>query len=186
MAQNVLSLEVPDTMNKCILRVVDTSIYNPQKVPTCPLLEITLPGFNTPVQFTDSTIQLGFILNLTACDLGLQTSGCNTTFNNLPDGIYIIKYSVSPNDIVYVEYNHLRITCALTKVQAIYCDLDLAACDPPATVKEKLNQIRLIQQYLYAAKAQVEFCHQPSKGMELYRYAVKLLDKLDCTSCSTC
>jgi len=187
MAQNVLSLEVPDTMNKCVLRVQDMSIYNPQKPAVCPLLQITLPGFKLPVQFTDVQIQLGFSLNLTACDLELQTQNCGSKYNDLPDGIYIIRYSVSPNDIVYVEYNHLRITCALNKVQAVYCDLDLAACDPAAVVKEKLNQIRLIQQYLYAAKAQVEFCHQPQKGMELYRYALKLLGKLTCnTSCSTC
>jgi len=187
MAQDVLSLEVPDTLNKCILRVQDTSIYNPQKTPVCPLLQITLPGFNTPVQFTDADISLGFSLNLTACDLGLQTTKCGSSYNNLQDGIYIIRYSVSPNDIVYVEYNHLRITCALLKVQAVYCELDIADCDPPAAKKETLNQIRLIQQYLYAAKAQVEFCHQPKKGMELYRYALKLLGKLDCdSSCSTC
>lgn len=187
MAQDVLSLEVPDTLNKCILRVVDTSVYNPLKTPTCPLLQITLPGHNLPVQFTDSTIAPGFSLNLTACDLELQTSNCGTTYTDLPDGIYIIKYSVSPNDLVYVEYNHLRITCALNKVQAIYCDLDLGTCDPPVAIKAKLEQIRLIQQYLNAAKAMVEFCHQPSKGMDIYRYAVKLLSKLTCsTGCSTC
>lgn len=174
-------------MNKCILRVVDTSVYNPQAAPKCPLLQITLPGFNVPAQFTDAVIAPGFNLNLTACDLGLQTANCGSVYNDLPDGIYIIKYSVSPNELVYVEYNHLRITCALNKIQAIYCNLDLGACDPPAALKEKLNQVRLIQQYLSAAKAYVEFCHQPSKGMELYRYAVKLIAKLDCSpSCGTC
>jgi hypothetical protein len=186
MPQHVLSLEAPDTLNKCILRVVDTSIYNPQSTPKCPLLQITLPGFNTPVQFTDAEIAPGFSLNLTACDLGLQTANCGSMFTDLADGIYIIRYSVSPNDLVYVEYNHLRITCALNKVQGVYCDLDLAACEPPETLKQKLNQIRLIQQYLNAAKAQVEFCHQPKKGMELYRYAIRLLDKLTCTTCTTC
>jgi hypothetical protein len=187
MAQHVLSLEAPDTLNKCILRVQDTSVYNPLSAPVCPLLQITLPGFNVPVQFTDTVIAPGFSLNLTACDLELQTTNCGSVYNDLPDGIYIIRYSVSPNDIVYVEYNHLRITCALNKVQAIYCQLDLGACDPPTQLKEKLDQVRLIQQYLAAAKAQVEYCHQPAKGMELYRYALKLIGKLDCSSpCTTC
>jgi hypothetical protein len=186
MAQHVLSLEAPDTLNKCILRVVDTSIYNPLSQPTCPLLQITLPGFRIPVQFTDTVIAPGFNLNLTACDLELQTTNCGTSYTDLPDGIYIIKYSVSPNDIVYVEYNHLRITCALNKIQAIYCDLDLGTCDPPEKVKALLNEICLIQQYLSAAKAYVEYCHQPSKGMDLYRYALKLLSKITCSSCSTC
>lgn len=186
MAQHVLQLEVPETLNKCILRIQDVSLYNPLSPPVCPLLQVTLPGFNIPVQFTDTVIAPGFSLNLTACDLELQTNNCGNVFNDLPDGIYIIKYSVSPNTLVYVEYNHLRISCALNKVQAVYCNLDLAACDPPEKTKDILNQIRLIQQYLAAAKAEVEFCHQPKKGMELYRYAIKLLGKLNCNPCSTC
>ncbi len=186
MAQHSLSLEAPDTLNKCILRVVDTSVYNSQVTVKCPLLEITPPGFLRPVQFTEADISIGFNLNLTACDLGLQNTSCGTEFYDLPDGIYIIKYSVSPNEYVYVEYNHLRITCALRKIQDIYCELNLGACDPPASVKTTLNEVRMIEQYLKAAKAMVEFCLEPTKGMDLYRYAVKLLDKLKCTSCSSC
>lgn len=186
MAQHVLSLESPDTLNKCILRLVDTSVYNSQVVTKCPLLQVTLPGFNVPVQFDETQIQPGFNLNLTACDLDLQVNQCGTVYNDLPDGIYILKYSVSPNELVYVEYNHLRITCALYKLQQIYCDLDLGTCDPPDRITDILDQLTMIQHYLNAAKAQVEFCHQPSKGMELYRYAMTLINKIMCTSCKTC
>lgn len=183
MAQHVLSLEAPDTLNGCILRIQDTSVYNSQISAICPLLQVTLPGFNIPVRFTDELITIGFSLNLTACDLKLQTVNCGTKYNDLPDGIYILRYSVSPNDIVYVEYNHLRITCALNRIEDIYCSLDLAACDPPEKVKNKLQQVRLIQQYLKAAKSEVETCHHPSRGMELYRYAMKLIDKMNCKPC---
>ena len=192
MAQHVLSLEAPDTMNKCILRIVDTSVYN-QDIPVkCPKLWVTLPGFKYSVEFNQIDVPgpgnhivlyPGFRLNLTACDLEVQSDQCGTVYNDLPDGIYSIKYSVSPNELVYVEYNHMRITKALTKYQAILCDLDLAACDPPTSVKDKLNQLRLIRMYLDAAKAQVEYCHQAKKGMELYNYAMKLLDKLNCSTC---
>lgn len=186
MAQHVLSLEAPDTMNKCILRIVDTSVYNQDIPAKCPVLWVTVPGFQYSVQFTDSTdvvVTPGFILNLTACDLEIQSSNCGTVYNDLPDGIYSIKYAVSPVEHVYVEYNHLRMTKALTKYQAILCDLDIAACDPPTSVKDKLNQLRLIRMYLDAAKAQVEYCHQAKKGMELYNYAMKQLDKLSCSTC---
>lgn len=187
MANHVLSLEVPDTMNKCVLRIMDTSIYNPQKPPTCQLLQVTPPGWHSPIQFNEGVISPGFSVNLTACDLEMQTVNCGSSYSDLPDGIYIIKYSVAPNDIVYVEYNHLRITCALTKIQSIYCDLDLAACDPPVKKKEKLQKVQFIQQILNAAKAEVEYCHQPKKGMDLYRYAMKLINELTCSSgCSTC
>lgn len=183
MAQHVLSLEAPDTMNKCILRIVDTSLYNSQVPVVCPVLQVTLPGFSRPVTFDESTIQPGFILNLTACDLEVQTSSCGTRYDDLSDGIYIIKYSVSPNDLVYVEYNHLRMTNALWKYYHLLCELDIAACDPPTSVKEKLNKLRMIKMYLDAAKAKVEICHEPAKGMVIFNYAVKLLDKMDCTTC---
>lgn len=183
MAQHTLSLEAPDTLNKCILRLVDTSVYNSSVTITCPLLQITVPGFRNPVNFPDTVIQPGFNLNLTACDLEIQVAQCGTLFNDLPDGIYILKYSVQPRDVVYVEYNHLRITKALWKLQALYCDLDLATCEPGADKRKKMGLLRDIESYLKAAKAKVEFCHDPAKGMELYNYAVKLLDKLNCKSC---
>lgn len=186
MAQHVLSLDVPDIMNKSVLRIVDTSVYNSMIPVVCPLLQITLPGFSQPVQLPEPVIAPEFILNLTACDLEIQSSGCGTNYNNLPDGIYIIKYSVSPNETVYVEYNHLRTTCTQHSIQEVYCALDLGTCDPPADKKKKLQELQMIEQYIKAAKAMVEFCHQPSKGMNLFTYANKLLDKLMCSTCRIC
>lgn len=188
--QHVLSLEVPDTRNACILRIVDTSVFNSSMLVTCPRLWITAPGFNTSVQFTMSstpessvTITPGFILNLTSCDLELQSAGCGTYYNDLSDGIYVINYSVAPNDVVFVEYNHLRITNALNKYFKILCDLDRGACEPPQNIKDKMLQLNLIRTDLDAAKALVEYCHEANKGMELYNYAVKRLDKMLCKNC---
>jgi len=192
MAQHILSLEAPDTMNKCILRIVDTSIYSSDIPVSCPILLITPPGFNTSVQFIDAVtvdsnviIEPGFILNLTACDLDMQVADCGTEYSDLPDGLYAIKYSVSPNDTVYVEYNHLRITKALYRYQEILCDLDLGACEPSSTVSNTLSKLKQIRMYLAAAKAQAEFCHQANKAMDLYSYALKQLDKIECTTCNT-
>jgi hypothetical protein len=183
MAQHVLSLEVPETMNPCLFLVADSSVYNPDVDVKCPVLEITLPGFTVPVQFGEDKISPGFNEVLTACDFEIQVDGCGTTFNNLPDGIWIIKYSVSPNDQVYVEYNHLRMIGALTRYNSILCELDLGTCDPDRELKAKMDKLREIRMYLDAAKAKVEFCHEPAKGMELYKYAIKLLDKFECKSC---
>lgn len=122
-------------------------------------------------------------ITLTACDLQLQTTDCGTQYVDLPDGIYIIKYSVSPNDQVYVEYNHMRISQAMNKYYNILCDVDANACDPPLKIKQKLEELRFIKMYLDAAKSKVEFCHEPQKGMSLYNYALKLLNKMACTNC---
>jgi hypothetical protein len=187
MARHVLSLDIPDTLNKCILRIVDTSVYAPSVEVTCPLLQITVPGFIHPINLSPPKINPGFNVNLTACDLGLQSADCGTTFYDIPDGIYIVKYSVEPKDLVYVEYNHLRITCALNGIRNVYCEMNLGACAPSEPQEEKLNKLRIIQQQLQAAKAYVEDCHDPKRGMELYKYAVSQLNKLTCnTNCKTC
>jgi hypothetical protein len=183
MAKHRLSLECPDTLNGCILRLADSSSYNVDSPVTCVRLLITTPGFTTPIEIPNP--QPGFMYNFTACDLGLQKERCGTDYFDLPDGIYILKYSVSPNEYVYVEYNHLRITKALNIIQSIYCDLDLGACEPSDKVDEKFEELREIESILKAAKAKVEFCLEPKKGMELFAYALRLLDKLRCrtTSC---
>lgn len=180
MANHVLSLEVPTVMNACILSVIDTSVYSPLVPVTCPTLNVTPPGFSYSVQIE---LTPGFSQILTACDLQMQLQQCGEIYADLPDGIYIIKYSVSPNDLVYVEYNHLRITQALIRYNKILCNLDLAACEPSEKVKEKLVKLQKVRMYLDAAKAKVEFCHEPQKGMTLYNYAIKLMNKIECKTC---
>lgn len=173
-------------MNECIFKILDTSVYqtaNPAIPVVCPTLNITVPGFGYSNQIDATNFYNDGFITLTACDLQLQTVDCGTKYYNLPDGIYIIKYSVSPNETVYVEYNHLRITHALNMYYKVLCDVDLAACDPPFKVKEKLEALRLIFMYLQSAKSKVEFCLEPQKGMSLYNYAIKLLNKLSCTNC---
>ena len=188
MANHVLSLEVPFVMNPCIIKIFDTSVYtiNPPLPITCPTLNITVPGFGYSNQI-EGAVMTDFVdsghITITACDLQLQTVGCGTQYADLPDGIYIIKYSVSPNDQVYVEYNYMRITQAMNKYYKVLCDVDAAACEPPFKVKQKLEELRLIKMYLDAAISKVEFCHEPQKGMSLYNYALKLLNKMTCTHC---
>jgi hypothetical protein len=180
MANHVLSLEIPTVSNPCVLKIFDTSVYSPLVAIFRPRLEIVVPGFTY-------TSELSFIPEssptLTACDLGLQTENCGSSYVNLPDGIYGIKYAVDPECKVYVQYNHLRITCALNRYEKILCTLSIANCDPPAKIKEKLKQLHLIRMYLDAAKAKVETCHENQEGMTLFNYAVKLLNKMECKNC---
>ena len=180
MANHILSLEVPTVMNPCILKIFDTSVYSDLIPVTCPTLNITVPGFGYSVQLD---VTENFAETITACDLQLQTVDCGTVNVDIPDGVYIIKYSVSPNETVFVEYNHMRITQALNKYYNVLCDVDAAACDPPFKIKQRLEELRLIFMYLQASKGKVEFCHEPQKGMSLYNYAMKLLNKMTCTNC---
>ncbi len=178
-----LFLEIPHTNNPLIFRVVDTSIYTDLIPVTCPLVQITSPGFNTSqdIQLEDDT--KNFSLSLNTCGLGLQVADCGSSSQIIPDGVYYIRFSVSPNDKVYVEYAHLRVTQFINKYNQKLCTLEMAACDPPADVKEQLKELRLIKSFVDAAKVKVEECHQIDEGMELFQYAQKRLSKLDGNYC---
>jgi hypothetical protein len=84
MANHVLSLEVPDVMNACIIKLFDTSVYATGMPVVCPTLAITVPGF---VYSSEVAVVQNFNETITACDLGLQTTGCDLSqYANLPDG----------------------------------------------------------------------------------------------------
>ncbi len=179
-----LSLLIPPILTKCVLRIEDSSSYATLVPADCPLLEITPPGFTAP--FIVSSLTPGFTVNLTACDLGLQTVNCNNFNNDLADGIYIIKYSLSPNITVYVEYNHLRITSALNQYQKLLCCIQRTLdCDPPKETKERLKQAQYIKTLLDMAVAKVEYCHEPEIGNSVLCYVNELLKKALC-SCPGC
>ncbi len=180
MANHVLSLEIPTVSNSCVFKIFDTSVYSALVGVHNPRLEVVIPGFKytSEIPFAPESSP-----TLTACDLGLQTENCGTSYVTLPDGIYSIKYIVDPSCQVYVQYNHLRITCALNTYEKILCSLSVADCDPPAKTKQKLRDLQLIRMYLDAAKAKVETCHENQEGMTLFNYAVKLLNKFECKNC---
>jgi hypothetical protein len=169
-----LSLEVPDTNNCTVFRVFDTSIYDEHVPNTCGTLEITSPGYNQPVSIEVLPL---FNLVLNGCTLGLQRNNCGTLSERLPDGIYTIRYSVSPNDKVFVQYHYLRICQTNNKYFNELCKLELAACEPQADVKEQLEELRLIRSFIDAAKAKVEQCDDLQQGMDLFVYAQKRLQK---------
>lgn len=177
-----LSLEVPETNNVKVLRVFDTSLYATEFDTSCGLLQITSPGFNLPVNI-DVLPHYNLVLN--ACTLGLQRQGCGESSAPLPDGIYGIRYSVAPNDKVFVEYQHLRVSQTMNKYANELSKLELSACEPSADVKEKLQELRLIKSFIDTAKVKVEYAHLPEQGMELLIYAQKRLNKLSgpCINC---
>ena len=105
--KHILSLEIPTVSNCEVLCVKDTSQYTTKLEVDCSELLITMPGFTAPVLIK---VDEKFDLCLNACVLALQKVDCGKKRTKLPDGVYVVRYSVSPNDKVYVEYNHLRIT----------------------------------------------------------------------------
>ena len=166
--KHILSLEIPTVSNCDLLCIKDTSQYSSELAVDCEELLITLPGYSVPVLIK---VDSKFDMCLTACTLALQKTNCGTTQEKLPDGIYIIKYSVSPNSKVYVEYNHLRVTRLLTTYYEVLCDLEVQACQPMSDKQDLLSEMSYIKTLIDAAVANVEYCQAAAHGMQLYNYA---------------
>jgi len=156
--KHILSLEVPRVANCKIFTIKDTSQYTTLLPVDCPELLITVPGFNNPAFI--KTVK-DFDLNLTTCTLKTQTTGCDDETLDLPDGVYVIKYSVAPND-------------------------NVQTCEPATDKKDMIDEMQYIRTLIDAAIAKVEYCASASQGMELYNYALKRLNKILCLTSGNC
>ena len=179
-AKHILSLEVLNVSNPEVFSIKDTSKYAKNLKVDCPEVLITPPGFNKPALIK---VQEGFDLVLESCSLGIQTTDCNTQRTVIPDGLYIIRYQVSPHNKVFVEYNYLRITNIMKTWYDKLCKLDIQACEPSRDRQALLDEMMDIKLYIDAAKAKVEYCASPEAGLELYTYAKSKLNKITCSNC---
>lgn len=179
MSKNILQLSFPDCTNEGVFLIDDISIYNPVTAPlstSCANLQITSPGFSTP---TSLSVVPGNRLVLNACTLGIiAPTGCANSCPDLPEGMYNIRYSIAPNDQVYVEYKILRIVRALNRRNRILCKVGLTPCLPDADLQSELRDLDTILDYLVSAKMTVENEHQFADGMAQYHFAVDLMDKM--------
>jgi len=177
MNRHILSLEIPLTTNEGIFRLDDTSIYATDIPVSCPNVQILPPGFGVPASI--DPLQSGFRLILNSCTLGISPIGdCSQLLPNIPDGLYHIRYSVSPNDKVYVEYDHLRTVKAMNRYYALLCAVNLQCCLPSKETEETLRELDIIHNYILGAKVTVENCHNQEDGINLLRYANNLMDKM--------
>jgi hypothetical protein len=177
MARHILQLEVPDTYCEGVFLVNDISIYTNTLPVTCMNLQITPPGYSSPTVIVPT--QENFKLILNACTLGLMApGGCGELCPNIPDGIYNIYYSISPNTQVFVEYQYLRITHAMNMRNNLLCELNMPCCLPSKELEYDIKNLDLIKSFLLSAQLNVGVAHQPEDGINMYRYALQLMEKM--------
>jgi hypothetical protein len=189
--RHTLALDIPETACENIFRIWDASVYGVGLDVDCPRLDKYLPGFSLPIYYTNNdlivppTVLLpGFVKNFSTGDLGITHP--NDPTGTFPDGLYKIRYSVSPNEIVYVEYYHLRTTRLMNMYFAEICKIQLQPCEPTAEQNQKIKDLRYIKMYIESAKAKAEYCNSPVQAVEMYTYAENLLRKYISGSCVTC
>ena len=184
-AKHILSLEVLNVSNTKYLSIKDTSTYAKGLGTDCAELLITppAPAGTSTKKTAIIEVKPGFDLNITACALNIQLMSCNEIRTDIPDGVYVIRYQLSPHKKTYVEYNFLRTTGLMKMYYEKLCALDIGACEPDSTRKQLLLEMNTIKMLIDGAKSKVEYCSQPEAGEELFNYARKKLERITCKQC---
>jgi len=172
-----LSIEIPQVVNPYVLSIWDNSVYSINLPVTCARLDVLLPGFTQPVYVSTTS---GFRVNLDAHNLGLVLPDSDDKIM-LPDGVYNVAYSVSPNDIMKVEYYHMRTTRIMHDYYILLGKQVFNECDD--TKNEKLSELHQIRMFIETAKAKAEVLHAPGEAVEMLAYAQRLLSKFRNSSC---
>ena len=155
MADLRLDFLVLPTYDSKTLGIADASTY-PDNPPheSAPTIEISVPGFEKvilPFTMNDFTVY-------TSTTLGITSVGDEIV--PLPDGVYIIRYSVAPAYQNYVEKSIMRVEQIQEQFDKAFMHLDMMECDRAIKSQSKidLNTIYFFIQGAIAAanKAAVE------------------------------
>lgn len=172
---NELSLEVSGSCNQKVMRLFDTSFYCNEDVLENYLVEVLPVNKSTWILFH---VSKNFSLPLNSSNLHYKKVTDNSDLVDLPDGIYEFKQSFKPNIHTLVHFYHMRVTVLHNKLRSAWNDLVSGKCDiSREEFLDNRDKLREIDEYLLAAKYQVEECLDKKKGKETYDFAKKLLEQ---------
>ncbi len=171
-----LDFYIEEILNPKVLIIRDASFYNPDIVPTGAQLTVQYPGSDRYVTIPVST---NFTYTINSNTLGITSVLTSEGLVELPDGLWTIRYSICPNDELFVEYTFLRNTKQLIKYYNLFCSLEIQKCNKKEYEKE-LEKLRLIKQKIDAAKYLAD-CEKFTQSLELYDAVCILLNELTST-----
>lgn len=172
-----LSFDIIDTHDFKTIGIVDTSWYNPDITIESPTLEILPPGYVSAVSpyFLPKALN---IFNSNA--VGITKASCEEELVDLPDGIWKVKYSICPNDKLFIEKFFLKTDKLQCRYAQAFLTLDFNLDFDDSLKKKKLEEIELfITGAIAAANDQ-----NTKLASDLYQKASNLLDSFG--SCGSC
>lgn len=182
-----LALEITDAVDCSTLIVRDASIWD-QTIPIQnAILEVQSPLSDCfyPFSVTNSCGTVpGFAVILGCSQLSLCCADCPPSTSTLPDGNYNIKFSVDPNLATIVEFNYFR-TCELYNkyIQAVCTTRGMKNDLRPDEYRQKLLELRSIQELVSAAKWSAEECLDVKQALTIYNEAIESLQKYNHRTC---
>lgn len=168
-----LDLQLIDTYKLNQIAFADSSVYN--STPTNPSFEITVPGYSKiNVTFVPGVVN---IYN----PVILELSTDNTSMY-LPDGVYIVKYSVNPNTTTFVQKSFMRVGYIDSLYKRAFLQIDNDCECNPNKRKELKDQLRDIRLLIDGSVAALDNCDTDTAN-ELYRRAYKFIQNLKLCEC---
>lgn len=175
-----LNFSIQDTHDFKTLGILDTSWYNPNIKVETPTIEILPPGYKVAV----SPFFMPGALNVyNSNGVGITKASCEEELIDLPDGIWKVKYSICPNDQLFVERFFLKTDQIQCRYEKAFLSLDLKLPSDSDEEKRKRKDLAEIEFYIQGAIAAAND-KNAVLAIELYNKADKLLDKWGkCGSC---
>lgn len=157
------------------MRIFDTSSYCTGESVENFLVEVLPPSKTKSTPFH---VLKGFSLVLNSSNLGYKKAKDTGELLDLHDGIYELTQSHKPNIHTLTKFYHLRVVALVRKVRKQWAKLIDKECklsrDDFFSSRDKLREI---DEYVLAAKYQVEEQGDKKKGKETYDFAQKLLEQ---------
>lgn len=172
MASNTpaLDLAMLPTYNVKLLAIADASYYPTGWNVSVPSISITPPGYvPTMMTFVAGGLQL-----YNANSLGLCTVSDVCDMPPLPDGIYKVRYTITPANVYFIDKTFLRTDKIESDLDYAFLKLEMMECDGQLK-RQKKETIDLIEFYIQGAIAAADQCAL-KMATDLLGKARRLLD----------
>jgi hypothetical protein len=172
MASPKLDLYMLDSYQLDTIMIADTSQYPSNFTISNATIEITPPNYSkVAISFEPRGVNI-----FRANDLSID---CSDDCVTLPDGIYKVKYSVTPNTTNYIEKQFIRVEEIRQSLRnafaAVQFDTNILDTESKA-LKEKLRDADFLISGAIAATANCDI----QSAYELYKKAEEILNKINC------
>lgn len=151
MADLNLDILVIPTYNSKTLGIADISTYPDSPPISSPTIEITIPGFGlVSLPFVPNDFN---VFNSTT----LEITAVGDDLTPLPDGVYTLKYSVTPAFENYVTKTIIRVEQLQEKFDEAFMKLDMMECDM-AIKKQSKVELNTIYFFIQGSVAAANNC----------------------------
>jgi len=175
MADLKLDILVIPLYDKLVLGIADASTYPASPAVSSPTIEITIPGFDKvvlPFNKDDFNVFNSTSLGLTAVEDPLLP---------LPDGVYTLRYSVTPAYKNFVQKTIMRVEQLQERFDEAFMKLDMMQCDMAIKTQQKV-ELNSIYFFIQGAIAAANNCAIEASN-RLYNQASKMLNNFMRNGC---